>query len=64
MKSPSEYTTTPLAGLQIMVVDAGTKIKDERTGEEVEITDETTACKGRLVWCTQNIYDSLKERIN
>ena len=46
-----------------MVVDAGTVIKDERSGEEVTVDDKTAARKGALVYCTKPVYDALKAQI-
>ena len=63
MRHPSEYTTTPFHGLQIMVVDAGTVIKDERSGQEATITDSSYTIKGRLMYCTQPVFDKLKRHV-
>lgn len=63
MKHPLEYPTTPFNGLHVMVVDAGTRVKDERSGEEVEITDTSAARKGSVIYCTQAIFDALKAQV-
>jgi len=63
LKHPSEYGTMPLGAMRIMVVDAGTKITDERSGESAIIDDHTTATKGNVIWCTQPVYDALRARI-
>lgn len=62
MKHPSEYPVTAFGGIHVMVVDAGTVVKDERSGEEIEITDRTSASKGALLYCTQAVFDALKAR--
>lgn len=64
MKHPSEYEATPFNGMHVMVVDAGTKVTDERSGQTIEITDSTSAAKGALLYCTQAVFDALKARIS
>ena len=56
--------TTSLDGLHFMVVESGTIIRDERSGEEAVITDTEAAKKGSVVYCTQAVFDSLKEKID
>lgn len=63
MKHPSEYATVPFNGMRVMVVDAGTVIKDERTGAEITVTDNAAAAKGGTIFCTQSIFDALKKQI-
>ena len=63
MTHPAFYKTVPFNGLQIMQVDPGTVVKDERSGEEVTVTDDTVAVKGRVMFCTKRIFDRLKEEI-
>lgn len=58
MRHPSEYTTMPMGGLHVMQVDPGTVI--ERTGETITVDDETTAVKGRVVFCTEKVFEALK----
>ena len=60
MKHPSAYTTIPFEGYHVMIVDSGTKVKDERSGEELEVTDTSIARKGTLIWCTQASFDQLR----
>lgn len=55
--------TVPFNGMHIMVVEAGTKVKDERSGEEVVINDETAASKGPVIYCTQKTFDAMKEEV-
>ena len=57
-------STIPFAGVHVMVVDAGTKITDERSGDEVIIDDENCAAKGSVIYCTQKIFDALKAQVN
>lgn len=58
MKHPSEYHTTPFLGLHVMVVDTGTVIKDERTGDELTVDDDNAVNKGSVIYCTQPTYDA------
>ena len=62
MKHPSEYTTVPFNGMHVMVVDAGTKITNERTGEEIVVDDNTIARKGSVIWCTKAVFEELKSK--
>lgn len=61
-KHPSEYSTMPLGAMKIMVVDAGTKITDERSGQEAIIDDNTSATKGNVIWCTERVFEAMKAR--
>lgn len=63
MLHPSKYSTVPFNGLHVMVVEAGTSVKDGRTGEEVIVDDKTAARKGSVIYCTQAIFDALKAQI-
>ncbi len=60
MKSPGFYATTPFNGMHVMVVDDGTVVRDERSGEEVTVDDKTVAAKGAVLYCTQSVFDALK----
>lgn len=62
MRSPATYSTTAFGGVRVMVVDAGTVVRDERTGEEIVVDDATAAGKGGVIYCTQKIFDDLKAR--
>jgi hypothetical protein len=62
MENPLRYTTVPFAGMHVMVVDVGTKVTDERSGEEVVVDDHTAASKGAVIYCTQKIFDDLKQK--
>lgn len=53
------YKTVPFNGLHIMVVEAGTIVTDLRSGGAVEITDESAARKGDIVYCTKAVFDAL-----
>jgi hypothetical protein len=46
-----------------MEVDAGTVIKDERSGKEITVDDETVAFKGRVCFCTKKIFTALKNAV-
>jgi hypothetical protein len=49
--------------MHVMVVDAGTVIKDERTGSEIEVTDSSWATKGGVIYCTRAIFEALKKAV-
>ena len=63
MQHPMDYTTTPFGACHVMVVDAGTTIKDERTGREETVTKDSAVTKGSMIYCTQSVFDQLKARI-
>lgn len=63
MKHPSEYTTQPFKGMNVMVVDSGTKITDDRTGKEAKVDDENIVQKGGVIWCTQSMFEKLKKYV-
>jgi hypothetical protein len=63
MKHPMNYTTSPWAGLRVMCVDIGTVIKDERTGREITVDDETMAMKGNVAFVTEKVFESIKTKI-
>lgn len=63
MKHPSEYTTTPLGGLHVMQVDDGATIKDERSGEEITVTDDVCAMKGNILYCTKNTFQAIQRKV-
>lgn len=46
-----------------MEVDAGTVIKDERTGKELTVSDTETVFKGNVMFCTKRTFDLLKEKV-
>jgi hypothetical protein len=57
---PSNYTTVPFGAMRVMEVDPGTVIKDERSGEEITVDDETIAVKGAVIWCTKRVVDQIR----
>ena len=59
-KHPRDYGIVKYCGLHIMVVDAGTKVKDERSGQEIKVTDLVSVKKGNVIFCTQVFFDFLK----
>ncbi len=63
MGHPAFYNTVPFNGLHVMQVDPGTVIKDERTGKEITVDDDTVAFKGGLMFCTKRIFERLKEEV-
>lgn len=63
MRSPSEYFTEPFGAMHVMEVDAGTTIKDERSGDTITVDDETVAVKGRVMFCTKKVFDKLKQEV-
>jgi hypothetical protein len=62
MRSPATYSATALGGVHVMVVDAGTAVRDERSGQVIVVDDATAARKGSVIYCTQKIFDELKAR--
>jgi len=62
MRHPSEYTTVPFGAMHVMEVDAGTVIKDERSGEEITVDDNTVAVKGSVMWCTAKTVAAIAAR--
>lgn len=63
MRHPSEYTITPFLGMHVMQVDPGAVITDERTGMEATVEDDTFVTKGNVIFCTQKIFDKLREAV-
>jgi hypothetical protein len=59
----SHYDTLPLGGFHVIVVEAGTTVTDERSGDEAVITDTSCCTKGDLLYCTQAVFDALKAHI-
>jgi hypothetical protein len=59
-KHPREYGIVNYDGYHIMVVDAGTKVTDERSGQEIEVTDLVSAKKGDVIFCTQDFFDFMR----
>jgi len=59
---PSTYSTVPFGAMSIMEVDAGTVVSDERSGETITVDDETSAVKGRVIFCTKKTYEAFKAR--
>jgi hypothetical protein len=52
------------SGLDIICVEAGTVIKDEATGKELTVTDTEMVRKGRAIYVTDRIYETLKANVN
>jgi hypothetical protein len=48
--------------MNIIEVDSGTKITDERSGETITVDDKTCAVKGRVIFCTKRTYAEFKAR--
>ena len=46
-----------------MEVDAGTVVKDERSGDEITVDDNTVAVKGTVMWCTAKTVEKKKKKI-
>jgi hypothetical protein len=63
MRHPSKYSAVPFSGLHVMVVDAGTAITDERSGQTIIVDDDSAVRKGAVLYCTQAIFDALKARV-
>jgi hypothetical protein len=48
-----------LMGLRLEVVPAGTKVRDERTGEEETVGDGGAVQAGNVMYCTKVVYDRI-----
>ncbi len=57
------WMTTPLGTMHVMQVETGTSVKDERTGDEIIVDDNTCAIKGRVIFCTERVYENLKTHV-
>jgi hypothetical protein len=55
-----ERALSPLFGMPITVVEAGTVIRAERTGEECAVIDSCPAISNRRIFMTQHTYDRFK----
>jgi len=53
-----------MGAMHVLVVDAGTSVKNERDGSEIVVTDECAAQKGNVIFCTQKTYDALAKAVN
>lgn len=62
MKHPSEYITEQFCGVHVMVVDPGSVIKDERSGQEMVVTDDSCVFKGNIAYCTKPVFEKIKAR--
>jgi hypothetical protein len=47
-------------GLRVTQVEAGTMIRDERTGQKIAVTDDTCVRKGDTILCTERTFDALR----
>lgn len=63
MRHPSEYTTVQMGAYRVMVVDAGTTIRDGATGREEIVDDTGVVFKGMLVYCTDLMLNRMKHAI-
>lgn len=64
MKHPSEYTTVQLGNMHFMIVDPGTIITDERSGQQAIIEGKNFAVKNKVVFCTDQLYQLVKNQYN
>lgn len=48
-----------LMGLRLEVVPAGTKVRDERTGQEETVGDGGAIKAGNVLYCTRVVYGRL-----
>lgn len=63
MTHPAFYKTVPFGALRVMQVDPGTVVKDERSGQEITVEDDTAAFKGNVMFCTKKVFDKLRDEI-
>ena len=55
---------TNFAGVIVHVVEAGTKITDERTGKCEVVSDSgAVGCDGRIMYVTRPMFERLKREI-
>ena len=52
---------SPLSGVRLNVVAAGTEVGKDRNGNPMIVTDENAVFNGPQAWVTQKVYDKLKE---
>lgn len=48
-----------LMGIRVEVVEPGTEITDERTGQKETVRDDSTLLAGNVLYCTKPIADRL-----
>lgn len=47
-------------GMPVHLVESGTEV--EHNGEKLTVDETHTVIRGREIFCTQNVYDKLKEQ--
>lgn len=60
MKHPADFETIPCGAAHIVICEAGTTVRNDRTGEEILIDDDTFALKGSVIFCTQAVVDRMR----
>ncbi|MBB4017327.1 hypothetical protein GGR16_002356 [Chelatococcus caeni] len=53
----------PLRGMHVYLVPSGTTVMDERSGESIEITNNSVAIKGNVIWCTAAFAEKLRAAV-
>lgn len=51
-------------GVQFREVSSGTVIKDDRTGQEVTVDDNTAAFRGNVFYCTAKTVQALRRALS
>lgn len=52
---------SPLSGVRLNVVAAGTEVGKDLDGNPMVVTDESAVFNGPQAWVTQKVYDKLKD---
>lgn len=52
-----------LYGVHFFIVEAGTQVTDERSGQQVIVTDEVMCGKGNVLWVTQDTATKILAKI-
>jgi len=50
----------PFSGLELIQVEPGTVIKDDKTGAQYTVTDDMSVYHGTKMYMTQKVYEQLK----
>lgn len=50
-------------GIEIIVVEPGTVIKNEKTGEEYTVTGDNFVTDHGVIYCTKAYFDKLKASV-
>lgn len=51
-----------MGAMQVVAVEPGTEITDERTGKVAVVSNSNAVVKHGTIYCTQTAYDAIKAR--